>query len=177
MMEKRRIRFVLLACIALVGSSWAQEIDTIDEARIDAATRAAFPNASADWLSRFKADQTLEACSRYRDAPPAEMAQTIAARESTTIQYPRDGKLIGDWKRGEQIAQSGYGLRFTDYPPTRENGGNCYACHQLTKEEVSYEAQLAQALSITAKFGDFPRPTRRQPMRRFTTLTRLSLAR
>src|SRR5262245_16250702 len=138
MMGKRHTRFVMLACIALVSSSWAQEIDAIDESRIDAATRAAFPNASADWLSRFKTDQTLEACSRNRDAPPAETARTIAARESTTIQYPPDGKLIGDWKRGEQIAQSGYGLRFTDDPPTRENGGNCYACHQLTKEEVSH---------------------------------------
>lgn len=29
-------------------------------------------------------------------------------------------------------------MRFTDYPPRRENGGNCYACHQLTKQEVSY---------------------------------------
>ena len=35
--------------------------------------------------------------------------------------------------------QSGFGLRFTDYPPgNRVNGGNCYACHQLTKAEVSY---------------------------------------
>ena len=46
--------------------------------------------------------------------------------------------MTGDWKRGEQLAQSGYGLRFTDYPATRVNGGNCYACHQLTKQEVSY---------------------------------------
>lgn len=138
MMEKRRITFALLACIALVGPSQAQEIHAVDDGRIDAAMRAAFPKASADWLSRLKADQTLEACSRYRDAPPAETARTIAVRESATIQYPPDGKLIGDWKRGEQIAQSGYGLRFTDYPPTRENGGNCYACHQLTKEELSY---------------------------------------
>ena len=120
MMGKRRIRFVLLACIALVGSSWAQEIDAIDEARIDAATRAAFPRASADWLARFKADQTLEACSRYRDAPPAEMALTIAARESATIQYPPDGKLIGDWKRGEQMAQSGYGSLYRLSGDTRE---------------------------------------------------------
>jgi L-cysteine S-thiosulfotransferase len=137
MMEKRRIT-LLLVCIALAGPSWAQDINNIDEAKIDAAERAAFPKASADWLSRLKADQTLESCSRYRDATPAEVARTIAARESATIQYPPDGKLMGDWKRGEQIAQSGYGLRFTDYPPTRENGGNCYACHQLTKEEVSY---------------------------------------
>src|SRR5262245_43707706 len=137
MMEIRRITFVLLVCIALVGL-WAHEIHAIDEARIDAAMRGAFPTASAAWLCRLKADPTLEACSRYSDAPSAEMARTIAARESAAVQYPPDGKLIGDWKRGEQIAQSGYGLRFTDYPPTRENGGNCYACHQLTKHEVSY---------------------------------------
>ena len=28
-----------------------------------------------------------------------------------------DGKLMGDWKKGEVLAQSGYGGRFTDYPP------------------------------------------------------------
>jgi sulfur-oxidizing protein SoxX len=45
---------------------------------------------------------------------------------------------MGDWKSGERIAQSGYGLRFTDYPPRGPSGGNCYACHQLTKAEVSF---------------------------------------
>jgi sulfur-oxidizing protein SoxX len=30
-------------------------------------------------------------------------------------------------------------LRFTDYPVNnRPNGGNCYGCHQITKEEVSH---------------------------------------
>ena len=24
---------------------------------------------------------------------------------------------MGDWKKGEKLAQIGYGLRFTDYPP------------------------------------------------------------
>jgi sulfur-oxidizing protein SoxX len=45
---------------------------------------------------------------------------------------------MGDWKKGERLAQSGYGGRFTDYPPRTENGGNCYACHQLEKKELSY---------------------------------------
>ena len=45
---------------------------------------------------------------------------------------------LGDWKRGEAIAQSGYGLRFTDYPPRAANGGNCYACHRLGRQELSY---------------------------------------
>ena len=64
--------------------------------------------------------------------------EAIQAREKATIQYPADGKLSGDWKKGEALAQSGYGMRFTDRPPNRPNGGNCYACHQLTKAEVSY---------------------------------------
>jgi sulfur oxidation c-type cytochrome SoxX/preprotein translocase YajC subunit len=55
-----------------------------------------------------------------------------------TIKYPDDGKLMGEWKKGEAIAQSGYGGRFSDYPPRRPNGGNCYACHQMTQAEVSY---------------------------------------
>lgn len=45
---------------------------------------------------------------------------------------------MGDWKKGERLAQSGYGGRFTDYPPRQENGGNCYACHQLEKKELSF---------------------------------------
>ena len=138
MSEKPRMRFVLLAYIALAGASYAQQTEANGEVRIDAAMRAAFPKATPDWLLQLKGDQTMRVCSKYRDAPPAEVAHTIAARERATIQYPPDGRLIGDWKKGEHLTQSGYGLRFTDYPPARENGGNCYACHQLTKEEVSY---------------------------------------
>ncbi len=52
--------------------------------------------------------------------------------------YPGDGNLIGDWKNGEKLAQSGYGGRFTDTDKTRENGGNCYACHQLAASEIAY---------------------------------------
>ena len=45
---------------------------------------------------------------------------------------------MGDWKKGEQLAQSGYGGRFTDYPPRTANGGNCYACHQMDGKELSF---------------------------------------
>jgi sulfur-oxidizing protein SoxX len=59
-------------------------------------------------------------------------------REQAGIAYPPDGNLMGDWKKGEALAESGYGGRFTDYPPRQANGGNCYACHQLAKAQVSY---------------------------------------
>jgi L-cysteine S-thiosulfotransferase len=54
-----------------------------------------------------------------------------------TVKYPSDGKYLGDWQNGEIIAQNGRGLQFSD-PVGVANGGNCYACHQITKKEVSY---------------------------------------
>jgi sulfur-oxidizing protein SoxX len=29
-------------------------------------------------------------------------------------------------------------MRFTDYPARAENGGNCFACHQLDPKELSF---------------------------------------
>jgi L-cysteine S-thiosulfotransferase len=100
--------------------------------------KASWPKAGPDWQSRLVPDETMKTCSQYRNVPPAAAAKAMAAREKAAIQYPPDGKLMGDWKKGESIAQNGYGQRFTDYPATRENGGNCYACHQLDPREVSY---------------------------------------
>jgi sulfur-oxidizing protein SoxX len=52
------------------------------------------------------------------------------------LKYPTSG-LIGDWKSGEKIAQSGVGLQFSDKPGTVP-GGNCYACHQIAKAEIAH---------------------------------------
>ncbi len=131
----------LLAALAIATASpaLAQQAPAVDPAKVDAAVKAAFPGAPADWAPRLTPDETMKACSAHNNLPPAPVAQAITAREKATIEYPADGNFIGDWKRGEQYAQSGFGLRFTDYPPrNRVNGGNCYACHQLTKVEVSY---------------------------------------
>ena len=38
---------------------------------------------------------------------------------------------------GEKIAQTGTGMQFSDNP-AKPNGGNCYACHQLSQAEISY---------------------------------------
>ena len=129
-----------VAAVLLAGTTWAaaQPISEADAAKADAAISKAFPTAPTDWLPRFAQDETLKQCSLYENLPPAKVAEAIQKREKARIEYPADGKLLGDWKAGEKIAQSGYGLRFSDYPPRQPNGGNCYACHQLTKAEVSY---------------------------------------
>jgi len=131
----RNIAALLIA--GTVGAS-AQQKPAVDAAKIDAAIVAAFPTAPADWKPRFEQDETMKACSLHENAPPKPVAAAIATREKARIEYPPDGKLLGDWTTGEKLAQSGYGLRFTDYPARQVTGGNCYACHQLTKAEVSY---------------------------------------
>lgn len=135
------MRAITVACLLLAwsaASALAQQLPAVDPARADAAIKSAFPTAPADWQSRLVPDETMRQCSAHRNNPPRAVAEAIRQREKSTIVYPSDGKFLGDWKKGETIAQSGYGLRFTDYPPRSANGGNCYACHQMTTQEVSY---------------------------------------
>lgn len=136
----RKIAIALgAAVIVLMPAALAQQKPAVDPVKVDAAIKSAFPSAPADWTPRLMPDETMKQCSAHGNLPPQMVADAIMAREKATIEYPADGKFVGDWKKGEQVAQSGFGLRFTDYPPgNRMNGGNCYACHQLTKAEVSY---------------------------------------
>ena len=112
---------------------WAQGANSVD-----AAVKASWTTADPGWLARLVQDETQAVCSRYRNAPPKAVTDAILARERAAIVYPADGNVMGDWKKGQVLAQSGYGARFTDIPPRAENGGNCYACHQLDATELSF---------------------------------------
>ncbi len=154
----RKIAFVLAtAATVLAPTAFAQQKPAIDPARVDAVVKSAFPSAPADWAQRLMPDETMKQCASNNNLPPQALANAIMARERATIEYPADGKFIGDWKNGERVAQSGFGMRFTDYPPgNRANGGNCYACHQITKAEVSYGTIGPSLLNYGAirKFGE-----------------------
>ena len=100
--------------------------------------KASFNERGQAKLDRLDQDDAQKLCSK----PPAqELAKDAAARVEkenfVSIRYPADGKLIGDWKSGERIAQSGVGKQFSDDPKVPA-GANCYACHQLSKAEISY---------------------------------------
>jgi len=95
----------------------------------------------AYWMKRLDQDETMRLCSQFKDHPPPKVRQKIEKAEMTSIRYPVDGKLIGDWKEGEKLAAVGTGghIGFIQPdPPGRVRGGNCYACHQLAKKEVAY---------------------------------------
>src|SRR3972149_5761945 len=111
-------KILLAILLAGVGASAAaaQEKVKVDPARGDAGVRAASPPAPADWQPRLVPDETMRLCSAHNNSPPAAISEQIQAREKARIEYPADGKLVGDWKAGEKLGQSGYGLRVTDSP-------------------------------------------------------------
>ncbi|MET0193742.1 MAG: sulfur oxidation c-type cytochrome SoxX [Hyphomicrobiaceae bacterium] len=132
---------IILAGVALItaGAALAQQKkDGADPVLVNKAIEKSWTTVAPDWQARLDQDETQKACSQYRNSPPKDVAAAIVAREQAAIVYPPDGKLMGDWKNGEKLAESGYGGRFTDYPARQPNGGNCYACHQLAKAQVSY---------------------------------------
>lgn len=152
----RSFPILLVAALAGLASAAAQS-PAVDPARIQTAVQQSWPQVPADWQVRLTQDETMAACSQYKNNPPNAVANAILAREKAAIKYPPDGNFMGDWKKGEKLAQSGYGGRFTDYPPRRENGGNCYACHQLSKAEVSF-GTLGPSLLEYGKIRRFAGP-------------------
>jgi sulfur-oxidizing protein SoxX len=82
-------------------------------------------------------DESQKVCSETRNEPTTAQFDQILAREKANVVMPADGKVLGDWKRGQQVAQRGTGGQFSDAPGTFQ-GGNCYACHQLSKAELSF---------------------------------------
>jgi len=128
----------VLAGIAAIAAGCASMSDQEASQKALQLMKASFNERGQAKLERLDQDETQKLCSK----PPAqELAKEAAARiekqNLASIRYPADGKLIGDWKSGERIAQNGQGMQFND-DPKRPSGANCYACHQLSKAEISY---------------------------------------
>lgn len=136
----RRATKTVAVLLLLSGSAVVTANDAL-EAEVEQTMRESFPGATAEeWRTRLGQDEVQRLCSRYRNQPPADVAAQIMALSGDHYRYPENGKLMGDWKNGEKLASSGRGGhigKIQPDPPGRERGGNCYACHQLAKSEVS----------------------------------------
>jgi sulfur-oxidizing protein SoxX len=100
--------------------------------------KSSFKERGQASLQRLTQDETQAACSRPAGSELSKaVAEKIEKTNLATVQYPPSGKLVGDWKLGERIAQSGAGMQFND-DPKNPAGGNCYACHQMSRQELSF---------------------------------------
>ncbi len=109
-------------------------------AKAAATLKSSFKEQGQAKLDRLDQDDTQKACSLPAGKTVSkEVAARIERENLATIRWPADGKYVGDWKNGEKIAQEGRGMQYSDDPKAAA-GANCYACHQLTPQEVSYGA-------------------------------------
>jgi sulfur-oxidizing protein SoxX len=138
-----RVIHALTRAGAIVGSSIligcaTAPSDADVSAKAAAVMRASFKEQGQAKLDRLVQDDTQKACTEYAGKPiPKDVAERIEKANLATIKWPADGKLAGDWKSGEKIAQEGRGLQYSD-DPKGPVGANCYACHRLTPQELSY---------------------------------------
>jgi len=87
-------------------------------------------------MDRLNQDSVQRACTESRDHASADVAKSLEAEQMKTIAFP-EGSLLGDWKKGEAIAQSGRGMTWND-KPGEAAGGSCYNCHELSPREMSH---------------------------------------
>ena len=135
-----RNKTILAATLLALAAGCAQMVANNDGygEKALAIMKTSFKENGQAKLDRLNQDDMQRMCSEYAEKPmPKEVAQKLEREQQALIRFPTDGKLLGDWKAGERIAQSGVGKQFSDDPAT-PNGANCYACHQLTKAELSF---------------------------------------
>lgn len=127
-------------CIAMaVAAAGCASVNDEEVARQAVAVmKASFSERGQAGLERLDQDEAQKLCSIPPSATlPKDVAERIEKRNLAAIRYPADGTLLGNWREGEKIAQSGVGKQYSDDPKV-PSGANCYACHQLTKEEISF---------------------------------------
>jgi len=159
-MKLGRNIFVIGLALVPLACAMAPSNDEI-AAQTTAMLQASFKAAGQAGLDRLNQDETQRVCSELAPgkAPAKEVAEKIEKLNLATIRYPADGKLLGDWKNGEKIAQEGRGKQFSD-DVAGPVGANCYACHQLTPQELSF-GTIGPSLYQFAKLRGYGADTQR----------------
>lgn len=86
-------------------------------------------------MNRIDLDDVQRLCNLNADNPPAAEAKRMEEAQLKAIPFP-EGNLMGDWKKGEKIAQNGRGMTWSDKPGNA--GGSCYNCHQISPKEEAF---------------------------------------
>jgi L-cysteine S-thiosulfotransferase len=129
---------LLVACNNMPSSPAAQASNTVTtDAQFSQMLQASFRDQGIAKIDRLAQDEAAAACSTSTAVLSPEKTKAVEAANFKTIKWPSNGQYLGDFKLGEAIAQSGRGATWSDAPGSA-NGGNCYNCHQISKQEISH---------------------------------------
>ncbi|MDP2821085.1 MAG: sulfur oxidation c-type cytochrome SoxX [Sulfuritalea sp.] len=132
-----RLSLLAAAMVTLVAAMPAAHADGDHRAKALAMMKQDFVTKGQATADRISEDGLQAICNRTGNKPPETIAKQLEADQMASVKYPADGKLLGDWKSGEKIAQSGRGFTWSDNPGLPV-GGNCYNCHQIAPKETSF---------------------------------------
>jgi sulfur-oxidizing protein SoxX len=142
-----------LVAVVMHGNATAQQAN---DPKFNKMMKDGFKADGIAGLDRIQQDETQKFCSDpvFASSKQGEkMREKIQKMNMDSIKQPSDGKYIGDWKRGEAIAQSGRGATWTDKADT-VIGGGCYNCHQIDPKEISY-GNIGPSLTGYAKLRGY----------------------
>jgi sulfur-oxidizing protein SoxX len=129
--------FLALTASSLLATALPVHADATHRAKASALFKTDFQPRGQASLDRLDEDGVQAICNRSGNNPPEYIAKRMEADQMAGVKYPADGKLMGDWKLGEKLAQDGKGFTWTDNPGLPV-GGNCYNCHQIGPKEIAY---------------------------------------
>ena len=125
------------AVLLIAGCASLPSADELDR-QAQAMIKASFREQGIAGLERLEQDLGQKACSSDK-APAEAMARQIETEALATVRWPAGGQYIGDWREGEKLAQNGRGMTWTDGSAAASaNGAQCYNCHQISKQEISF---------------------------------------
>ena len=146
-MNTAQTAIISIACVMLLASC----ASTPSKEESLAAIKSSFNERGIAKLDRLDQTEIQRLCSEA-NMSGKDVDKKVAEKIQTTlydnIPYPKDG-FVGDWREGERIAQNGRGMQFSDAAGV-PNGANCYACHQISPQEISYGNQGPSLLKYGA---------------------------
>ena len=128
--------FVLTAAAAAVLAGCATYTPPTKEETL-AVIKSSFQDRGIAKVDRLNQSELQQVCSDTHNNPPKDVRERLEKGALAAVKFPTDGKWLGDHKQGERIAQTGVGMQWSDRAGVAA-GGNCYACHQISKAEISF---------------------------------------
>ena len=134
----------LLLLFALVAA-WVVGCATFPDAdstaqRSEQMVREAYTVTGPELNRRAVQDASQRTCSAVGGPKlTQEQSTAIVKAARDTMQYPASGKLVGDWKTGEQLVADGRGQRIVNGQVEKlpHNGALCVNCHAMDPKEVN----------------------------------------
>ena len=128
---------LLAACASMTGPEEGRpKVSAKDLDQMTSVLKRDFKARGQAKMDRVELDEVQRTCNLHADNPPAAVARPLEEKQLKAISFPA-GSLLGDWKAGEKIAQSGRGAMWSDKEGAPA-GGSCYNCHEISPKEPNH---------------------------------------